>query len=108
MNQTPSNSSTQVSTKHFADKLHSNIIQLARACAIEHSIKVDPDAKSMTRDTVQRQINYLLTDDEKEGIRKLWAETVKIVTNNPSTDWDIKTYARQVYEALKTVGFDNV
>lgn len=109
MNQIPSNNSNQITAKHFADKLEANIIQLARAISIEHGVKVDPEAKQMTREVIQSKANQLLTDKEREGIRKLWNETKLIISGRGhSTEMDQNTYARYVYEALKTAGFDNV
>ena len=105
----PLNNSIQVSSKHFVDKLESNIIQIARAYAIEFNLKVDPDAKQMTREVIQRKINQLLTNKEREGIRKLKEETVKIISGKGhSTELDMNTYARYVYETLKVAGFDDV
>ncbi len=109
MNQIPLNNSMQVSSKHYVDALETNIIQVAKAFSIEFGIKVDPDSKKMTREVVQRKINQLLSDQERNGIKEVWEETVKIISGKGrNTKWDIDTYARQVYEALKTAGFDNV
>jgi len=105
MSQIHSNNSNQITAKHIADKLEANIIQLARTIAIEYSIKVDPDAKQMTREVIQNKANQLLTDKEREGIRKLWNDTVLQLKMNTS---DSIQYVRYVYEALKTAGFDNV
>lgn len=102
--QTPSQPSMKVTSKHYVDSLETNIIQVARAFSLEFGLKVDPDAKKMTRDVVQRKINQLLTDQERAGLKALWTETVKIIANREQSN----TYARQVYEALKTAGFDNV
>lgn len=99
--QIPSQPSMKVTSKHFVDSLETNIIQVARAFSLEFGIKVDPDAKQMTREVVQRKINQLLSDREREGLKRVWEKTVeKIQLNDP--------YAREVYEALKTAGFDNV
>jgi hypothetical protein len=106
---TPSNSSIQVTSKHFVDKLEMNIIQIARAYAIEFGINVDPDAKKMTREAVQIRANALLSDNERECIRKVWEETLKIIKGRGSqTEWDIDTYARNVYETLKAAKFDDI
>lgn len=106
---THSNSSMTITSKHFIDKLESSIIQIAKAFAIEYSLPVDPDAKAMTRDVVQRKINQLLLDKEREGVKEVWDETLKIIKNQGhNTKWDVEAYARKVYEALKTAGFDNV
>jgi len=104
----PSNNSIQVSSKHFIDKLESSIIQIARAYALEFSVKVDPDAKQMTREVIQSKINELLSANEKDNIRQVWLETLRIVKQEPKTNWDLDTYARQIYETLKVAGFDNV
>jgi len=99
----------QVSAKHFIDALETNIIQIARALSIEYEIKVDPDAKKMTREVVQNKANQLLSDKEREGLKQLWEETKLIISGRGySTTMNPETYARYVYEALKTAGFDDV
>lgn len=105
MMQTPSNNSMQVTAKHYADKLESNIIQLARALAIEHQVNVDPDAKKMTREVIQSKANALLSDAERKGLKELWNDTVSQLKMNTS---DSIQYVRKVYEALKTAGYDRV
>lgn len=100
-----SNNSMTITSKHFIDKLESSIIQIAKAFSIEYSLPVDPDAKAMTRDVVQRKINQLLSEKEREGLRELWKSTVDNLKMSAN---DSKSYVRMVYEALKTAGFDNV
>jgi uncharacterized protein (UPF0335 family) len=95
----------QLSTKHFVDRLEANIVQLARAVAIEHQIKVDPDAKKITREIVQTKNNQLLSQQEREGLKQLWEDTV---ANLKMKNTDTLQYVRRVYEALKTAGYDRV
>lgn len=106
--QTPLNNSMQVSSKHFVDILETNIIQLARAYSVEFGVKVDPDAKKMTREVIQNKANQLLSEDETSGLRRLWNETVEILKSTKSNNDEVGRYARDVYEALMVAGFNNV
>ena len=96
-------SSLQVTSKQFLDSIESNIIQIARSLALEYSIKVDPDAKKMTRELIQRKVNQLLSSEEKQNLSALWNETIEILKSNNN-----EKYARKVYEALKTARYDDV
>lgn len=106
MNQAPlNNSNIQIGSKHYINGLEGSLIQITRALAIEHNIRPDPEAKSMARVIAQDKVNLLLSDIEKKGIRELTKQTEAILKGIGPKKED---YARLVYEALKTAGYDNV
>lgn len=95
--------SSQINSQHYINSLETNIIQVARALAVEHQVPVDPDAKEMTRKIVQEKINSLISAETKQGIRHLKNDIEKKIKSG-----DVYDYDRKVYELLKLVRFDDV
>lgn len=88
--------SFNINSKHYIDRLENDIVQLARTLSVEHSIDIE-SAKLMARQITQRRLNGLLTKDEKEGISLIKQKTTEFIKADLKKD-----YAHNVYELLKT------
>lgn len=109
MNQTPlTNSSMKINSQHYINALEGTLIQITRALAMEHSIRPDPEAKAMARTVAQDKVNLLLSNEERENIRRLWDQTVSDLKSVRSNNDEVGQYLRDVYELMKTMGLDNV
>lgn len=98
----------KINSQHYINALEGTLIQITRALAMEHSIRPDPEAKAMARTIAQDKVNLLLSDEEKENIRKLWDQTITDLKSVKSENDKIGQYLRNVYELMKTMGLDNV
>lgn len=110
MNQkTPlSSSSVQINSQHYINALEGTLIQITRALAMEHGIRPDPEAKAMARTVAQDRVNLLLSENERENIRKIWDQTVEDLKSVRSNNDEVGKYLRDIYELMKTMGLDNV
>lgn len=92
-----------IGSQHYINSLETNIIQIARALAVEHQIPVDPDAKEMTRKIIQEKINSLLSEETRVEIKKLRVDLEKKIKSTNMYEYD-----RKVYDLLKLTRLDDV
>lgn len=109
MNQTHStNSKVSINSVHYINALESNLIQITRALAIEHNVRPDPEAKNMARLAAQDKVNLLLSDEDKDNVRRLWEETIAQLKTIKSKNDAVGNYISDVYELMKMMGLNNV
>jgi len=96
----PQQTSININSKYFVDRVENDIVQLARAVSLEYSVSIE-EAKIMARKMIQSKLNQILTDDEKEGISNL-SETTERMIKDQTGGFPIRNYTSKVYELLKT------
>jgi len=97
MQQTPS---FNINSKHYIDRLENDIVQLAKVLSVEHAIDIE-NAKLMARQIMQRRLNSLLTEEEKNGIKRVSNSVKEDIKNYGFTAGRILD-VKDVYELLKT------
>lgn len=93
--QQTNNSNLTINSKHFSDRIDTDIIQLTKTIMLEYGIELE-EAKSMARKKIQRKLTSIMTSIETEGIGHLIITTKEEVKKG-------NEYAKQVYELLKTM-----
>jgi CRISPR/Cas system-associated exonuclease Cas4 (RecB family) len=91
------NSSVNINSKHFIDRIENDIVQLAKTLSIEHATDIE-NAKLMARQITQRRINQLLTKEEQSGVKAILDNIKRSIKNGMTTVEDPKA----IYELLKT------
>lgn len=91
------NTSINIGSKYFIDRVENDIVQLARTLSIEHGVSIE-DAKYMARKILQLRINQLLTKEELEGITEIKNNVVRSLKHGMSSLDNPKV----IYELLKT------
>lgn len=92
----PQMSSFNINSRHFSDRIDNDIVQLTKTLSVEYSISIE-DAKLMARKMIQRKLNSILTDEEKEGTKEVCNATKRAIKCGV-TDSE---YFKNVYELLK-------
>ena len=92
----PQQTSINVNSKYFVDRVENDIVQLTRSVSLEYGVGIE-EAKLMARKMVQSKLNQILTNAEKEGIGLVQEQTQEFIKANIKRD-----YAHNVYELLKT------
>ncbi len=95
----PQNTSININSKYFIDRLENDIVQLAKTMTVEYSVDIE-EAKLMARKVMQTRLNGLLTKEEKEGIELIKQKTKEYIKNTHEAE--TLNYSKDVYELLKT------
>jgi hypothetical protein len=105
--QTQPNSSVNVTANHFSDHIDSTFISMVRALAIEFSIKIDPDAKELGRNTIQDKMNSIIPSEAKELIKKFSLRTEEAIKRGYAIE-NSAEFIKLAYQVLKIMRIDNV
>jgi hypothetical protein len=98
--------SFKVTSNYFIQQIDSLIVQLAKAFAIEYSIKPDPDAKEMVRRVLLSRVHNLMSEQSEQFVAYVVDATqmqIKELKNE-----DLKRLAKEKYELIKLMGLENV
>lgn len=95
------NSTLSINSKHFSNRIDTDIIQLTKTLMVEFQVSIE-EARVIARKMVQRKLNSILTKEEFQGIEDL-IEITKESIRGQITDIDGTEYAKTVYELLKTM-----
>jgi hypothetical protein len=98
--QQTNNSNLTINSKHFSDRIDTDIIQLTKTIMLEYGLELE-EAKSMARKKIQKKLNSIMTSIESQGITDLIYNTKEIIKTGRGVLE--KTYAKSVYELLKTM-----
>jgi hypothetical protein len=93
----PQNTSININSSYFIDRLENDIVQLTKTFSIEHSISIE-EAKLMTRRTIQSRLNQLLTKEEKDGIKETTEKVKDFLKGNGILTSNIGNLCSNFYE----------